>query len=286
MRQAFGRGFYVGGALAGAMTATKGRFPPGDAHTERDAAQSLISTDRAKSYPAPDGQLTFDKLSSVFASGNRTRDDQPNHIRVADEGAARAGGRVGAHVPRAGLRSRRRRRRGHGRSEAGPVELRPVRRDHRQRRPPNPPRRRQRPRVHTHVTPTERARHGGCRRTCPGGTGSSQKSRNSSTAFSSVRPKSSRSSSRRTESQRTPARSSPRSSSTRALRVAPVCPHVVGSGRRTARVHERAVVAQPAVPVALAEQVVDAAVFSVEPDGIRGVQLAHSFGEPALVRLA
>ena len=26
--------------------------------------------------------LTFDKLSSVFASGNRTRDDQPNHIRV------------------------------------------------------------------------------------------------------------------------------------------------------------------------------------------------------------
>jgi electron-transferring-flavoprotein dehydrogenase len=82
MRQAFGRGFYMGGALAGAMTATKGRFPPGNAHTERDAAQSLLSTDRAKEYPAPDGQLTFDKLSSVFASGNRTRDDQPNHIRV------------------------------------------------------------------------------------------------------------------------------------------------------------------------------------------------------------
>ncbi len=82
MRQAFGRGFYVGGALAGAMTATKGRFPPGDARTERDAEQSLISTDRAASYPAPDGRLTFDKLSSVFASGNRTRDDQPNHIRL------------------------------------------------------------------------------------------------------------------------------------------------------------------------------------------------------------
>jgi electron-transferring-flavoprotein dehydrogenase len=82
MRQAFGRGFYVGGALAGAMTATKGKFPPGNAPTERDADQSLISTDRAKSYPAADGQLTFDKLSSVFASGNRTRDDQPNHIRI------------------------------------------------------------------------------------------------------------------------------------------------------------------------------------------------------------
>ena len=82
MRQAFGRGFYVGGALAGAMTASKGRFPPGDAPTERDADQSLIRTDRAASYPAADGTLVFDKLSSVFASGNRTRDDQPNHIRV------------------------------------------------------------------------------------------------------------------------------------------------------------------------------------------------------------
>jgi len=82
MRQAFGRGFYVGGALAGAMTATKGKFPPGNARTERDAEQKLRSTDRAKSYPAPDGKLTFDKLSSVFASGNRTRDDQPNHIRI------------------------------------------------------------------------------------------------------------------------------------------------------------------------------------------------------------
>jgi electron-transferring-flavoprotein dehydrogenase len=82
MRQAFGQGFYVGGALAGAMTASKGRFPPGDLETERDAVQSLIRTSRASSYPAPDGRLTFDKLSSVFASGNRTRDDQPNHIRV------------------------------------------------------------------------------------------------------------------------------------------------------------------------------------------------------------
>jgi len=37
---------------------------------------------RSRSYPKPDGTLTFDKLSSVFLSGNRTRDDQPNHIRV------------------------------------------------------------------------------------------------------------------------------------------------------------------------------------------------------------
>ncbi len=34
------------------------------------------------SYPAPDGKLTFDKLSSVYLSGNKTRDDAPNHIRI------------------------------------------------------------------------------------------------------------------------------------------------------------------------------------------------------------
>jgi electron-transferring-flavoprotein dehydrogenase len=82
MRQAFGRGFWLGGALAGAMTASRGKFPPGDARTERDAEVDLIRTDRARSYPAPDGTLTFDKLSSVYLSGNRTRDDQPNHIRI------------------------------------------------------------------------------------------------------------------------------------------------------------------------------------------------------------
>jgi electron-transferring-flavoprotein dehydrogenase len=85
MRQAFGRGFWMGGALASAMTATKGHFPRGDTRTERDTEQELVRTDRATSYPAPDGKLTFDKLSSVFASGNRTRDDQPSHILVQEE---------------------------------------------------------------------------------------------------------------------------------------------------------------------------------------------------------
>jgi electron-transferring-flavoprotein dehydrogenase len=84
MRQAFGRGFWLGGAMAGAMTATRGHFPPGDSRAEPDADQELVRTDRAASYPAADGKLTFDKLSSVFLSGNATRDDAPNHIRVRD----------------------------------------------------------------------------------------------------------------------------------------------------------------------------------------------------------
>ncbi|MGH3116905.1 MAG: 4Fe-4S dicluster domain-containing protein, partial [Gaiellales bacterium] len=39
-------------------------------------------TNRSTRYPAPDGKLTFDKLSSVYLSGNKTRDDAPNHLRV------------------------------------------------------------------------------------------------------------------------------------------------------------------------------------------------------------
>jgi electron-transferring-flavoprotein dehydrogenase len=92
MRPAFGRGFVLGGALAGAMTATRGRFPRRDLELDRDVDVELVQTDRANSYPAPDGKLTFDKLSSVFASGNKTRDDQPNHIvirRDVPQGVAR-----------------------------------------------------------------------------------------------------------------------------------------------------------------------------------------------------
>jgi electron-transferring-flavoprotein dehydrogenase len=40
------------------------------------------SATRRKRYPKPDGKYTFDKLSSVFITGNATRDDAPNHIRV------------------------------------------------------------------------------------------------------------------------------------------------------------------------------------------------------------
>ena len=82
MRQVFGRGMVVGGALASAMTVSKGRIELGKLPAEPDADQPLLRTSRAARYPAPDGTLTFDKLSSVFASGNKTRDDQPNHIRI------------------------------------------------------------------------------------------------------------------------------------------------------------------------------------------------------------
>ena len=85
MRQGFAGGFWRGAALAGLETVTRGRRPIRDSATEADSEQPIYTTDRADSYPVPDGALTFDKLSSVFLSGNRTRDDQPDHIRVQTE---------------------------------------------------------------------------------------------------------------------------------------------------------------------------------------------------------
>jgi electron-transferring-flavoprotein dehydrogenase len=82
MRPAFAHGILIGGAVAGAATASFGKFPPRDMRTERDAEHEVFRTTRSRRYPAPDGKLTFDKLSSVFLSGNKTRDDAPNHIRV------------------------------------------------------------------------------------------------------------------------------------------------------------------------------------------------------------
>jgi electron-transferring-flavoprotein dehydrogenase len=82
MRQAFAAGFWRGSVVAGLATVTGGRVPAGDSPTDRDADQEMFRGGAASSYPAPDGKLTFDKLSSVFLSGNRTRDDVPSHIRV------------------------------------------------------------------------------------------------------------------------------------------------------------------------------------------------------------
>ncbi len=82
MRHVFARGFFVGAPLAGLMTLSKGRIALGKVDPEPDASQPLLRTDRAEAYPEADDTLTFDKLSSVFAAGNKTRDDQPAHIAL------------------------------------------------------------------------------------------------------------------------------------------------------------------------------------------------------------
>ena len=65
MRQAFGKGFVLGGAIAGAMaTDASASSRRGDLRIERDAEQVLCPDATARrAIPAPDGKLTFDKLS-------------------------------------------------------------------------------------------------------------------------------------------------------------------------------------------------------------------------------
>jgi electron-transferring-flavoprotein dehydrogenase len=81
-RQAFQKGFVAGSLLAGPAIMSKGKVPPGRQQWHRDDAEPMFVGDTKDRYPKPDGKYTFDKLSSVYVSGNATRDDAPNHIRV------------------------------------------------------------------------------------------------------------------------------------------------------------------------------------------------------------
>ena len=81
-RQPFQKGFLRGGPLVNLMIMTKGRFPGGRRKWHRNDAKPMFIGDTKNGYPKPDGKYTFDKLSSVYITGNATRDDAPNHIRV------------------------------------------------------------------------------------------------------------------------------------------------------------------------------------------------------------
>ncbi len=85
IRPAFQKNFIYGGMVHGMATASGGRLPRKRVKSKTDAQEPIFIGDRAAQYPKPDGEYIFDKLSSVFASGNQTRDDQPSHIRVRTE---------------------------------------------------------------------------------------------------------------------------------------------------------------------------------------------------------
>ena len=76
------KGFILGAPISGLLTALKGRLPLGRIGWTRDDTHPVFIGDTKDRYPKPDGKYTFDKLSSVFITGNATRDDAPNHIRV------------------------------------------------------------------------------------------------------------------------------------------------------------------------------------------------------------
>jgi electron-transferring-flavoprotein dehydrogenase len=82
MKQPLTRGLIFGGAMGSMMVATKGAFPGGHWKVEDDAEPAMHIGKAAEKYPKPDNELTFNKLDSVFLSGNATRDDAPNHVRI------------------------------------------------------------------------------------------------------------------------------------------------------------------------------------------------------------
>ncbi len=59
-------------------------------HHRHPDYETLIPADQAPqiSYPRPDGQLTFDRLSSVFISNTNHEEDQPAHLRLRDPAKA------------------------------------------------------------------------------------------------------------------------------------------------------------------------------------------------------
>jgi electron-transferring-flavoprotein dehydrogenase len=81
-RQPFQKGFLRGGPVVNLAIATQGLLPGGKLPWHRNDRKPMFLGDTHKGYPKPDGKYTFDKLSSVFITGNATRDDAPNHIRV------------------------------------------------------------------------------------------------------------------------------------------------------------------------------------------------------------
>ncbi|HEY4450792.1 MAG TPA: electron-transfer flavoprotein:ubiquinone oxidoreductase [Solirubrobacteraceae bacterium] len=81
-RQPFQKGFVLGAPLVNLAIATKGKLPPGRLSWHRNDERPMFIGKTKDRYPKPDGKYTFDKLSSVFITGNATRDDAPNHIRL------------------------------------------------------------------------------------------------------------------------------------------------------------------------------------------------------------
>lgn len=81
-RQPFQKGFIKGAPIVNLAIATKGKLPPGRLPWHKNDEKPMFIGKTADGYPRPDNRYTFDKLSSVFITGNATRDDAPNHIRV------------------------------------------------------------------------------------------------------------------------------------------------------------------------------------------------------------
>jgi electron-transferring-flavoprotein dehydrogenase len=81
-RQPFQKGFILGAPMVNLNIMTKGKLPGGRWSWHKQDQKPMFIGKTKDSYPKPDNKYIFDKLSSVYITGNATRDDAPNHIRV------------------------------------------------------------------------------------------------------------------------------------------------------------------------------------------------------------
>ena len=119
MRQPFSKGFFVGGAIASAMTITGGAFPGG--HWSRSTTPSIemvIDGDRARTTRSPTASTR--STSSRRCSRPATRPATTRRTTSASRArAARGGPDVGVDVPGAGVRDPRGPARGAARNGEG-----------------------------------------------------------------------------------------------------------------------------------------------------------------------
>ena len=89
-RQPFSEGLHRRRARwSGLAIVDEGQAPARAAAVAPQRQQPMFIGDTRERYPKPDGKYTFDKLSSVYISGNATRDDAPEPHPGAQERPAR-----------------------------------------------------------------------------------------------------------------------------------------------------------------------------------------------------
>ncbi len=84
-RPAFRWGVLIGTLVSGFELWTRGALPWTFGHHPDHKSLKPAAQCRKIDYPKPDGELSFDKLSSVFISNTNHEEDQPVHLRLKDE---------------------------------------------------------------------------------------------------------------------------------------------------------------------------------------------------------
>jgi electron-transferring-flavoprotein dehydrogenase len=84
------KGLYTGTLMVGIDQLVFRGKAPWTLHHQHADNETLKRKNAVKpiAYPKPDGQLTFDRLSSVFISNTNHNEDQPVHLRLKDPALA------------------------------------------------------------------------------------------------------------------------------------------------------------------------------------------------------